>query len=153
MLNEIKCSFFFSFLLSHVDEGRKLKIIRYNKKMQNLLGIDIIYYKIFSGKYFLYESNGKGTIYNNFQQILYEGEYSNGERNGKGREYKSDLIKNLIFEGEFLFGKRNGIGKEYNKNTIIYEGEYSKGERHGKGKEYDNNGKLIFEGEYFNGKK
>jgi len=33
---------------------------------------------------------------------------------------------------------------------IIFEGEYLNGKRNGKGKEYYNNGKLQFEGEYLN---
>ena len=42
----------------------------------------------------------------------FEGEYLNGERNGKGKEYQDD--GNLKFEGEYLFGKRwNGKGKVY----------------------------------------
>ena len=47
----------------------------------------------------------------------------------------------------------NGKVKEYNENKLIYEGEYLNGKRNGKGKEYDLNDKLIFEGEYLNGKK
>ena len=41
--------------------------------------------------------------------IIFEGEYLNGERNGKGKEY--DAIGKLDFEGEYLNGKRNGKGK------------------------------------------
>ena len=45
----------------------------------------------------------------------------------------------------------NGKGKEYNWNgKLIFEGEYLNGKRVGKGKEYDYDGKLIFEGEYLN---
>ena len=43
--------------------------------------------------------------------MLFEGEYSNGKRNGKGKEYNS--YGGLIFEGEYSNGKRNGKGKEY----------------------------------------
>ena len=42
----------------------------------------------------------------------------------------------LIFEGEYLNGKRHGKGKEYDNNKIIFEGEYLNGKKHGKGKEY-----------------
>ena len=60
----------------------------------------------------------------------------------------------LIFEGEYLNGLRNGKGKEYGYyGELIFEGEYLNGERNGKGKEYDYNGNLIFEGEYLNDKK
>ena len=37
-------------------------------------------------------------------KLKFEGEYSNGQRNGKGKEYKYDK---LSFEGEYLNGKRN----------------------------------------------
>ena len=68
------------------------------------------------------------------------------------KEYNYNGI--LIFEGEYINGERNGKGKEYNYNGIlIFEGEYLNGERNGKGKEYYNNGLLRFEGEYLKGKK
>ena len=80
--------------------------------------------------------------------IIYE--LINGK--GKVREYKEDNAK-LIFEGEYLNGKRNGKGKEFfNNGEIMFEGEYLNGERK-KGKEYSNYGKTIVEVEYINGKK
>jgi len=37
---------------------------------------------------------------------------------------------------------------------LVFEGEYLNGKRwNGKGKEYDYDGKLIFKGEYLNGEK
>ena len=48
----------------------------------------------------------------------------------------------------------NGKVKEYNNNgNILFEGEYLNEQRSGKGKEYYYNGELLFEGEYLNGKK
>ena len=62
--------------------------------------------------------------------ILYK---LNNNINGKGREYYNGK---LIFEGEYLNGKRNGKGKEYDYNRKInFEGEYLNGKRHGKGKD------------------
>ena len=51
-------------------------------------------------------------------------------------------------------GERNGKGKEYLKKNkkIIFKGEYLNGKRSGKGKEYYDDGKLKFEGEYLKGK-
>ena len=45
--------------------------------------------------------DGKGIIkeYNYNGQLKFEGEYINGERNGKGKEYNYD--GKLIFEGEY----------------------------------------------------
>ena len=67
--------------------------------------------------------------------------------NGNIREFYGD--GNLIFEGEYLNGKRNGKGKEYHylDGRLEYEGEYLNGKKYGKGKEYKL-GELEFEGEY-----
>ena len=97
-------------------------------------------------KELVYElNNGKGYVkeYNDFNNcIIYEGEYLNGEKNGKGKEYDDD--GNLIFEGEYLNGERNGKVKKYDYDgNLRFEGEYLNRKRNGKGKEYLNN-KLIF---------
>ena len=66
-----------------------------------------------------------------------------------GKEYYDS---NLVFEGEYFNGKRNGKGKEYNEQSkLIFEGEYCNGKRNGKGKEYDYKGNLIYDGTYLNG--
>ena len=54
-----------------------------------------------------------------------------------------------------VYNNLNGTGKEYNNDgKLLFEGEYLKGQRNGKGKEYDwYNGELIFEGEYLNGER
>jgi len=42
-------------------------------------------------------------------------------------EMEKNIIKygNLIYEGEYLNGERNGKGKEYNNNfNLIFEGDY-----------------------------
>ena len=163
-----------------------MKLVKYNKDIQNKICIDIINYKIFSGRYIIYEPKRKENEHNSYNDtlifkeeikgkeyhilnnaLIYEGEYLNGERNGKGKEY--GLLGNLIFEGEYLNGKRNGKGKQYDFNgTIKFEGEYLKGKmwnikrydikgniiyelKNGKGyvKEYDMyNNKLIYEGNF-----
>ena len=54
--------------------------------------------------------------------------------------------------GKHKIGGKNVKGKEYILRTmrLIFEGEYVNGKRNGKGKEYVNN-ILKFEGEYLNG--
>ena len=170
MFKNVKSSYFIRIIFSLMDEKQKLKLIKYNKNLQENMNISLINYKIFSGKYIIYEQNGKGKEYNYYGDLRFKGEYLNGERNGKGKEY--DDYGNLIFEGEYLNGKRNGKGKEYYKGKLRFEGEYVNDERW-KGnfydnignrtyelnkennivKEYDNDGKLEFEGEYLNGKR
>ena len=49
-------------------------------------------------------------------------------KNGKGylKEYKNNT---LIFEGEYLNGRRHGKGKEYDEDgELLYEGNYLNGE-------------------------
>ena len=177
MLKNVKSSYFIRIIFSFIYEKQKLKLIKYNKSFQKNMNISLINYKNFSGKYIIYEQNGKGKeyyydgklkikgsylnekiwfgkgkeYYNN-GILKYEGEYFKGEKNGKGKQFYDN--GNIEFDGEYLNGKKNGKGKEYYKNgNLIFEGEYLNGERNGKGKEYHNNGKLKFEGKYLNGKK
>ena len=223
MLDVIKTSFFNKLLFSFVYEKTKLKLAKYNKHLQNKIGINLNNYKYYTGKIIVYETNQKGKEYY-LNKLIFEGEYLNGERNGKGKEYyKNGKLKfegeyskgkrngkgieydldtgNLLFDGEYLNGKKwNGIARAFNRwnwdrskfceidyvkgkkwnikifdnkeniiqelingngvikeyglyyKNLIFEGEYKNGERNGKGKEYQN-GKVQFEGEYLNGER
>ena len=94
---------------------------------------------------------------NNICKLNFEGEYLDGVRNEKGKEY--NYKGKLEFEGEYLNGERDIKGKEYNETEyydngkLKYEGGYLNGKRNGKGKEYYDNGTLEFEGEYLNGER
>ena len=79
-------------------------------------------------------------------------------KNNKKLQNKLEInIKNYEKISErYKIGERNGKGKEYDKlnDKLIFEGEYLNGKRwNGKGKEYYNYRKLKFEGEYLNGKR
>ena len=51
-------------------------------------------------------------------------------------EKEKNLISKLEFGGEYLDGKRHGKGKEYDYDgKLEFEGEYSNGLRNGKEKE------------------
>ena len=121
MLENIKSSFFIKIIFSFQVNKTKLKLVKYNKSLQNKIDISLINYKIFSQRYIVYGENGKAKEYMGYNDALkFEGEYSNGERNGKGKEY--DYSGKLKFEGEFKNEKRNGKGKEYDYNgKIIFE--------------------------------
>ena len=75
--------------------------------------------------------------------LKYEGEYLNGKRHGKGKEFTKNKI--LVYEGEYQNGLWHGKGKQYNSDKIssglgpqlIYEGEFKFGKWDGKGKEYE----------------
>ena len=47
--------------------------------------------------------------------------------NGYKKEYNDK--GELVFEGEYFNGEKNGHGKEYLNGKVIYEGEYLIGER------------------------
>ena len=155
MLDNIKSKYILKLFLSYVKEKKKLNLVKYNKNMQTKININLLYYKIFSGNYTtIYDDNNdnkRGKIFDEYKnQIIFEGEFSNGKKNGIGKEY---INERLIFEGEYVNGEKKGKWKEYYDNERIkYEGEYHYGERNGKGKEYYKNGELKFEGEYKNGK-
>ena len=116
--------------------------------------------------------NGKMNENNSYDNsLIFQGEYLNGKRNGKGKEYYSN--SNILYDGNYLHGKRNGEGKEYYyQGNIKFEGEYKNGlPWNGKGYDIENNnvyvlndgkglvklynnydGNLIFVGDYLNGK-
>ena len=152
MLKNIKSLYFIKLIFIYIEEKQKLKLIKHNKSFQKNLNINIINYKLFTGKYIIYESNGIVREYKGYNDtLIFEGGYLNGKRNGKGKEYFNDK---LIFEGGYLNGKRHGKGKEYDwiNGKLIFEGQYLNGKRNGKGKEYNVINKLSFEGQYLNNK-
>ena len=95
--------------------------------------------------------NGKGKEYKGRFNLIYDGKFKDGKRNGKGKEL--DHKGNIIFEGEYLNGQRNGEAKEYFNSKLIFDGQYINNKRNGKGKEFDHKGNIIFEGVYKNGKR
>ena len=158
-------------IFSYLNNKRELNLIKYNKTYQKELGINIQDYKLLSKKYLIIEKNGTCKEYKlNTNKLIFEGEFKNGKKNGKAKEYFNEEI---IFEGEYINGKRSK-GKEYYyyDNYIKFEGEYLNGKqwtgkgynsdnklefeiKNGEGiiKEYNKGGDLIYEGEYLNGEK
>jgi len=136
--SSVKSKYIRIIIFSFLNEKNKLDLIKYNLKLQKILEIDINTYKEKSQSIKIGKNDGYCRIYDLYTMALkLEGEYKNGKKNGKGKEfYKSH---------EFSYD-------EIIKSTLIFEGEYLNGKRNGKGKEYYNDGKLKFEGEYINGK-
>ena len=177
MLENIKSFYTINMIFTQVREKIILDLIKYNKKLQKIYDVNINNYKMFRGISIIFESDGKVKEYDNYEKIvIFEGEYKNGKRNGKGKEYSTDNFDQvkLLFEGEYLNNKRNGKGKEYfSDGNVKFEGEYLNGKKwNGKGyNKYQlqmfeiKDGKgyvkenidcfedLIFYGEYLNGEK
>ena len=128
-MENIKSAIVLKKIFNYIFEKKKLKIIKYNKRTQNILNLSIINYKISSGRYIVLEENNKGKEYNILDDaILYDGEYLNLRRNGKGKEYNPDGV--LIYEGEYKNGKKHGKGKDYNtKGLLIFEGLFIEGQK------------------------
>ena len=139
----VKSKYIQELIISLLNETYKLDLIRYNKKLQNILEINLNTYKEKSQSLKIGKRDGYCRIYDLYTMALkFEGEYKNGKKNGKGKEfYKS----HETYENEYSKGEKDG-------SILIYEGEYLNGKRHGKGKEYNKEGNLIFEGEFKNGK-
>ena len=97
----------------------------------------------FEGEY-NYEKKWNGKGYDKNGNIIYE------IKNGSGFIKEYDDEGDLIFEGEYLNFKKNGKGKEYDYGKLIFEGEYLNGNRWN-GKELVYSRHLIFEREYING--
>ena len=82
MLKNIKSLYFIKLIYIYVDEKQKLKIVKCNKSFKKNIGISIINYKFFTGKYIIYESNRIGKeYYGENDKLIFEGEYLNGKRN------------------------------------------------------------------------
>ena len=171
-MKNVKSSYIKTQILSYICQKKQLKIFKYNKYIQNLIHINLFDYRLNSRTFIIYLKNGKAREFTSeHYNLLYEGEYRNGKKNGMGREYHNNY--KTLYEGEYLNGERNGKGKEFNdKGKLIFEGDYINGKRwngngydinnniiytlkNGNGiiKEYNSNGTLKFEGEYLNGEK
>ena len=133
MLDKIRAILILKKTFNYINNRRKYKIILYNKKTQKKLGLNIFDYKRISGRYiekFSHETREYNSYNNN---IVFEGNYLNGKRNGEGKEYNEK--KELIFTGKYLNGKKwEGIEKQYDEESgmLTFESEYIKGEKNGK---------------------
>ena len=116
--NSVKSFYIIEKIFSILSEKKKLNMIIYNKKYQNNFEVNLEYYKAMSGRYIVGEKNGKGKEYNiNNNKIIFEGEYKNWKRKGKGKEYyENGKVK---FEGEYLNGNKIS-GKGYDNNGKTY---------------------------------
>ena len=65
-----------------------------------------------------------------FNGEIYEGEWVNDKRNGKGNQ---TLPNGEVYEGEFKDDKRHGKGKCQQADGDLYEGQYANNKKHGKG--------------------
>lgn len=83
--------------------------------------------EVFLGKFKNEKLNGNGRVYN-YQKLFYEGGLKNDTLNGTGIQYYVDTTK-IQYKGEFKTGKYNGRGTLYDENgNVIYDGNWSFGD-------------------------
>lgn len=106
--------------------------------------------------------DGKGILFDQDGERLFEGEFVNHMKQGNGIMY---LKGQLIYQGEFIQNKKQGHGILYYEEDLIapyqalreqyphlnqpqYEGDFVHGMKKGKGKQYYPNGFLQYEGDF-----
>ena len=62
MLKGIKSNYLIQYIFFLLNQNRKLKLVKYNKNLQNKLTINLDDYKNLSRKYIIYEKNEKKNI-------------------------------------------------------------------------------------------
>lgn len=65
--------------------------------------------------------DGKGTIFDQEGEVLFEGEFVNHMKQGNGIMY---LKGQIIYQGEFIQNKKQGTGILYKDGKVYYEGHF-----------------------------
>jgi hypothetical protein len=76
----------------------------------------------------------------------HEGNWVKGAPNGKG--IFKDKNGKVVYEGDFLNGDRTGKGIQHFPDGARYEGDHLKGQFHGNGILYGPDGKIIMQGKW-----
>ena len=97
----------------------------------------------------VHNCEGNGKI--NYRSGYYIGQIKNYFPNGNGIVY--DKNGNIIYEGDFVEGNYEGDGKLIYENESYYIGQFKKKLPNGKGKQYDKSGNIKYEGDYVDGKR
>ena len=133
-------------------EGNEEEFKKYNEILNKSFKGTILFHnkkiKKYKGNILnnLYE--GRGILYNESGEIIYNGFFKKGKYEGFGKKYER---KQLIYEGFFLNDKYEGKGIIYDKGKKKYEGNFHEGEYHGIGIQYFNGKKIkktYFESRY-----
>ncbi|KAK8816697.1 hypothetical protein WA538_000464 [Blastocystis sp. DL] len=97
-----------------------------------------------------FKRNGEGKEFDvDGETALYSGDWKNGKRDGMGTRFRG---YKPVYTGEWKNGMRNGKGEEMEgSGRVVFVGEWKDGK--GKGKEMDESGNGIYEGEWWNGKR
>ena len=103
---------------------------------------------IYVGLFTQSKLNGKGLRYNQEINNIYKGDFFNGLRHGKGKDYRNGLK----YEGDFNMDKKCGKGKILFESGDTYEGEFSNNKFNGYGHYIWAKNKHEYKGNYLDGK-
>lgn len=93
---------------------------------------------------------GKSLVYDQNENLIYQGYLQKGIPNGVADVYKNNK---LVYHGNLNFNVREGYGTEYSGGYLIYEGDFSNNLYDGNGVRYfgnENNDRYMV-GEFFEG--
>ena len=106
---------------------------------------------VYEGQYKNGMRHGKGQyIFNDQNGAKYVGDYKDNRKNGFGTFFYPDGSR---YEGFWKDDKRHGRGIYYYGNGDVYEGEWNNDQRHGQGTYKYATDKMIYEGLWRNGKR
>lgn len=97
----------------------------------------------------LHNGNGRLLRYSGFERSMYDGEFKNDYKAGKGT---MSYPNGNIYTGEWKKHQMHGKGTMEYSNGNVYEGEWKDGKRNGFGTMTYANGE-VYKGEWKNGKK
>ena len=110
-LNIIRSKYILQHIFNYLERHKKLILSNYNKALQYKLKLSIEDYKYETNIIKICGFKWYGKEYNKFsKKLIFEGNYLNGEKNGKGIEYFSNGVKKnrrWIFKWENIW--RNSI--------------------------------------------
>ena len=81
---------------------------------------------------------------------MYVGQFQDGKRHGQG---KMTFANRDTYVGEFQDGKLHGKGTLTFANGNVYQGEFKNGKQHGQGTLTSKDGKVLYKGNWDNGKR
>ncbi|CBK19651.2 uncharacterized protein [Blastocystis hominis] len=94
--------------------------------------------------------DGKALLFDDNGICLLNATFVNGNIEGDVEIYDGGIP---IFFGQFAQNEKNGYGYDKSHGEIVYEGYYKDGKRNGIGREYDEEGNVVADVVYVDGKK
>ena len=113
VLKKVKSKYIVDIFFSYIDEKIKLKIVKYNKHLQNIINIKLINYKFFSRRYIIYNKNGIAREYSGYNdELIFELDGNNLIIQCSSQDKMKDICQKYATK----------INKNIDSLLFIYEG-------------------------------